>query len=246
MLARLVCLITASLLLVSGAVPLAHASSGSTESRRAGADKLRFNFDNGESLRPGTRVRNVAGKGSGVVLIFQGGRLKGVKGERGKAAKFPSRCNGCGRALIEVTDRRALDPRLRQLKFGVDVRMTRVQRAAPHANLIQKGYYNQPGGQYKLQLDAGRPSCVINGSAGRVKVFAERRIRVNRWRSITCQRVASTVVLRVDGRVWASAVGDTGLIANAAAVRVGAKRLDVPKADQYRGLLDNVFIRVTR
>src|SRR4051794_21386259 len=71
--------------------------------------EFRFTFDRRESLRAGSRVRDVSGhRNHGLVSTSNGGHLRKVDGHPGKAAKFP--CIGCGRALISVRDARRLDP----------------------------------------------------------------------------------------------------------------------------------------
>jgi hypothetical protein len=124
--------------------------------------------------------------------------------------------------------------------------MVREKRARARfgANLVQKGYYNQEGGQWKLQLTAGGvPSCIVFGRRGRVKAAATRSVANGRWHSVSCTRTASGIAIRVDGRVVASARGATGSIANSAPVRVGGKKTSAGNK-QYRGRIDSVFLRL--
>jgi len=208
-----------------------------------GDAQLRFNFDNGESLRPGTRVRNVSGLGAGRVLVAGGGRLQRVQGITRHGAKFPAACRGCGRAIIEAPDRAALDPRRSDFTFSAAVRMA--PREGRHrSNIVQKGYFRQPGGQYKLQIDFGRPSCVVRGGAGRVFARSTVNLADRRWHTVTCHRWGSAVLLRVDGKVRARVRGATGWLANESPVRIGGKKVTSGPNDQYRGRLDNVFVRI--
>ncbi len=186
-------------------------------------------------------MRNVAGRGPGKVVGSAHGRLSVVKGITGRGAAFP--CVTCGRALIEAADRPALDPKRHSFRFGAAVRMT-PRQGAHHMNIVQKGYYNQQGGQYKLQVDLGRPSCVISGSGGRVIATSNRNLANSRWHNLNCERRGPEVILRVDGVVRGRMSGTIGLVSNASALRVGAKKVHKGGNDQYHGRLDNVFVRI--
>lgn len=236
-------LATAATCLLGCLVVVPAASPAAVHHTRRPSTQLTFNFDNGESLRRGTFVRNVTGRGRGKVVTAAHGRLKPVRGHPGRAALFPRVRQG--RAIIEVRDRRSLDPRRRVFTFGASVRMSHRQ-GRHHANLIQKGYFRQRGGQYKLQSDFGRISCVVFGSAGRVIARAPRSIANRRWHRVTCRRRPHAVILRIDGRLRARVRRATGGLANAAPVRVGGKNVKNAHNDQFHGSLDNVFVRIRR
>lgn len=96
-------------------------------------------------------------------------------------------------------------------------------------NVAQRGLW-ESGGQVKLQLDGGVPSCVVAGSAGRVLVAAPGPVVPGVWYRLACTRVGDVVrlaVLRLDtgGRTGAQAVGPTGAVLLPAAVplSVGGK-----------------------
>jgi hypothetical protein len=227
-------------LLVVGGPPAAGTASAAP---RGDAQVLRFNFDNGESLRPGTRVRNVAGRGEGRVLVSDGGRLRRVEGVRGRGAKFPAACGTCGKAIIEAGDRNSFDPRRRGFTYGAVLKMT-PSEGNSDSNIVQKGYFSQAGGQYKLQTDQGRPSCVVNGRAGRLIARSNVDVSNRRWHRVTCQRTRTAVILRIDGAVRGRARGVTGHLANEAPIRVGGRKVAGVETDQYHGRLDNVFVRI--
>jgi hypothetical protein len=197
-------------------------------------------FDMGESLRPNTRVRDASGhRHAGRVLVQDGARIASVNGwfRRG-AAYRPAR----GQAIIEVPDSRGVDPHRRSFVFGAAVRTTHAQLRFG-SNVVQKGYHNQLGGQYKLQLDSsGVPSCVVRGSAGRVMAVGPRSVANGSWHRVSCTRTRSAVALRIDGKVRASVRAATGRLANSAPVRIGGKRLGA-RNDQYRGRVDSVYLR---
>jgi hypothetical protein len=109
---------------------------------------------------------------------------------------------------------------------------------------VQKGFFSQAGGQYKLQTDQGRPSCVVNGRAGRLIARSSLSVANRRWHQVTCQRTRTAVILRVDGVVRGRARGVTGRLANEAPIRVGGLKVAGANNDQYHGRLDNVFINI--
>jgi hypothetical protein len=205
---------------------------------------LLLTFDHREPLKRGTVVRDASGHHhAGVVLTRHGGAIRPVSGSFKRAAAFPRLCDpSCGRAIIEVADHRGLDPRRHAFVFGAAVRVTRHQ-ARLGSNVVQKGYFNQVGGQYKLQLyPGGVPSCVVFGGRGRIIVNGTRSVANRRWHRLSCTRTPSRVVLRVDGKVSTVVRGATGFIGNAAPVRVGGKNVK-PGNDQFHGAVDSVFLR---
>jgi hypothetical protein len=208
--------------------------------RRASSNQFLLTFDHRESLKAGTRVVDASGhRHAGTVLVDAGGRLRPRPGFVGRAAKYPGR----GRAIIQITDRKGLDPGRRRFVFGAVVREKR-PRAEFGANLVQKGYYNQAGGQWKLQLAAGGlPSCVVFGHLGRVKAVATHSVANGRWHRVTCTRTPSGIAVKVDGRTVASASGATGRIANDAPVKIGGKKTTAGNK-QFRGRIDSVYLRL--
>jgi hypothetical protein len=204
--------------------------------------RLLLTFDQHESLDRGTLVRDSSGhRHGGVVLARNGGELRPVAGWIRRGAAFPGRC--CARAIIQVRDNKGLDPGRRPFVFGAAVKIGPA-RASTASNVMQKGFFKQAGGQYKLQLLAGgAPSCVVFGSRGRVILNADKSIADRRWHRLTCLRTATRVQLRVDGKVVAGTAQTPGLISNNAPVRVGGKKVTVGN-QQYRGAIDSVFLRL--
>ncbi len=210
---------------------------------------LRYNFDNGESLNAGTRVRDVSGnRHHGTVIVSGRGNLRSVPGVTGRAAKFPRKCKGCGRGIIEASDARGLEPRKRAFSFGAAVRVTDRQAArGKDPNIIQKGLLKQRGGQWKLELVGSRPRCIIQGRAGKVEVSSTVSVDDGTWHSLQCARKGPTVTLRIDGVVVNQGTGRTGRIVNDAPVRLGGKGVAGSGGnDQYHGALDNVFVKIRR
>lgn len=236
---RLLGAVTAALALTLPTLTHAAAAPTAAQGQAAGGVVMRFTFEGPSGLGDGATVKNVAGKGRGIVRVAEGGRLRKVPGRPGKAAQFPQ--PGTGFGIIEAADRRAWDPRRRAFTVGAKVRMTEAQGRGD-SNIVQKGYYSEPGGQWKLQSDHGVPSCVVNGSEGRVLVRSAGSIADGSWHRLACRRTAAGLDLLVDGDVVASTAGATGRVSNDSAVRLGGKRLGPGNVDQYRGRLDGVFL----
>jgi hypothetical protein len=117
-------------------------------------------------------------------------------------------------------------------------------QARVESNVVQKGYFRQAGGQYKLQLlDGGVPSCVLYGGRGRVVLEGRRSIADRSWHRLTCLRTPARVQLRVDGKVVAGVRRTVGFISNDAPVRIGGKKVKRGN-DQYHGAVDSVFLRL--
>jgi hypothetical protein len=237
---------TASVTSASGALA-APATSGHHASSQGArfSTQLHYTFDEGEKLTDGSLVTNVGHPDfPGRVKTAFSGQLTMVAGLVGHGAGFPRTCSTCGRGIIEASDRPGLDPGKRDLSFGVAVKATALQGQGS-ANLIQKGLYNEVGGQYKLQTEDGVPSCVILGSRGRLLVQSKSSIADGTWHTVSCTRIGTRVTLRVDGQTVRQLRGQTGLISNAAPVRVGGLAL-IRANDQYHGNMDSVYVRIKR
>jgi hypothetical protein len=128
-------------------------------------------------------------------------------------------------------------------QFGASVRVAPAQTDAG-SNIVQKGRFDSPGGQWKLQVDGkeGYPSCVLQGEAGgerRVAVLtADLTIADNEWHHVSCTRGNDSLTIAVDGTT--KSTGATlGRIANSAVVRIAAAGPG-PTGDQFHGDIDVV------
>lgn len=241
------CLALAALAAPNAAATSTGVSTGELAGRVT--TEFRFNFDNGETLKPGTRVRDVSGHGHrGIVIVSGAGHLKRVDGHPGVAAKYPRQCRRCGRAIIEVSDDASLRPQRHPFAFGAAVRATDGQaRAHRNPNIVQKGYINGAGGQWKLELVASRPRCVIAGRGGEVKAASTVSIDDGTWHNLQCRRDGRSVTLRIDGKVKARGEGRIGRITTTAPIRIGGKSVgSTSDNDQYHGSLDNAYLRIDR
>jgi hypothetical protein len=206
--------------------------------------RLLLTFDHHESLQAGTRVRDSSGfRHPGTVVAHHVTGLRVVHGHFLRGAGFPRLCRGCGHVIVEVADAKGLNPLRRPFLFGADVRIG-VKRAATGSNVMQKGRYNQTGGQYKLNLrPGGIPRCVVRGAVSRVVVLGRTSIADGSWHRVSCQRTPTGVRLRVDGKRVGAVQGIAGLVTNDQPVRLGGRKSTAPNR-QYHGSLDRAFFRV--
>lgn len=240
--------------LVVAAAVLAVVGPGAVPAQAAGPPQVHFDLDNGETLRPGTAVRDDSGNGAdGVVQVGLGGALRPVRGTDGtRAVRFPAPCTvePCPNAMIRVSDRPGLDPGRAAFEWGAAVKLA-ADETSKGANVLQKGLFNQVGGQWKLQVDggAGFPSCILSGteadgSTSRTIVVSTVSIANGRWRQVSCRRDAGALSVSVDGRVTGSASAPVVKVSSSAPVTVGAKSVKARDNDQFFGALDDVFMRL--
>lgn len=240
--------------LVVAAALVALAGASALPASAAGMTQLHLDLDNGETLKPGTAVRDDSGSGAhGVVDVLFGGTIRSVLGVGGtRAARFPKPCTTepCPNAMIRVDDRPGLDPGTKAFEWGATVKLAPAE-TSKGANVVQKGLFNEVGGQWKLQIDggAGLPSCLVSGTladgtTARTTVVAKVSVADGKWHQVTCRRTGTTVSVRVDGVVRGSLPASPVRVDSAAPVTIGAKSVKAQDNDQYFGALDDVFMRL--
>lgn len=162
------------------------------------------------------------------------------------ALSFPDRCEapeGCPHALVQLPDDDRLNPGRRDFAFGARVRLSPDQTDIG-SNIVQKGRYNTPGGQWKLQVDGeeGRPSCVLQGevdeSRETAKLSAEESIADDQWHEVMCTRDDDRLTITVDGTVRMIHT-EVESIDNDADVHIGASG-PADTDDQFHGEIDEV------
>jgi Laminin G domain len=205
---------------------------------RASAYQFLLTFDNRESLRSGTRVVDASGHRHGGLVVTESAKLTAKPGIARRGAQFPHR----GRAIVQIPSGKGLNPKQKSFIFGAALRVG-AQQAVTGSNIVQKGFYNQSGGQYKLQLAGGGvPVCVVFGNAGRVKAVATRGVANGRWHRVSCSRTPTGVTVWIDGKRSGSTAGLTGGISNTSPIKVGGKKVSAGNK-QFRGRVDNVYMR---
>ena len=234
--------------------------------------RLRYDFKQGiltESSGNRQYVVDTTGSTTGHPHL---GYLEGANGgavglvsdpKRGSVAKFPEPCTptatkGCPKAMIKTDPAQSddLNPRSAPFAFGAVLRM-KPSHLTGGSNVVQKGLYNDPGGQWKLQVDSslgspGRPSCsvrgVIDGELAEPVFVKASQVDVadGGWHRVVCHRTADDrLAIVVDG-VWQNSEPvPSGMdIGNDAPVNVGAKHLNSDENDQFHGALSRVFFKL--
>jgi hypothetical protein len=142
---------------------------------------------------------------------------------------------------LALVDNRVMNP-FRHV-FSVFVRFN---TTATDGNIIQKGQSNTRGGNWKVEIVNGRPSCSFRGAAGRGAISARRFVADGAWHRVLCIRKRAEVTISVDGGFPRSEPGPTGNIENGAVLSIGGKRsCDAPNVScqYYDGLIDRVALR---
>ena len=219
------------------------------EERRVQRAVLVYTFDNGESLRSGTRVVDSAGPYSdnGRVTTANGGRLTSVRHGGGRAARFPAPCpdRGCPRVIISTPHRSALNPGIRPFSFGAQIRVS-PNRTAFKSSIISNGDF-PIAGRWRLRVDRaeGFPYCAVSGTAGTVVMRSLAGIADGQWHTVRCARRGQTLRLIVDGTIVRTKVGPIGVVRNAHPVLIGGTSTGV-RNNQFSGTLDDVHLRIRR
>lgn len=240
---------TALLVAVAPAAGAAVGGQTSVASRSASADRLRFTFDRGESMKPGTRVFDASGHGNnGTVRVSGNGRLTVLKrGLNGRSVRYPGACKTCGRAIITVPSRPILNPAGRAFSFGASVRLNPKRAPAQRdPNIVMKG--STLKGKWKLHLLEAKPRCVFAGAQNEVILTSLTPIDDGKWHRVVCVRNGPIHRLWVDGKLKAqSKTIRSGKIINKYPVKVGGRAVGrAGRNDQFHGDIDNVFLHIAK
>jgi hypothetical protein len=168
-------------------------------------------------------------------------------------------------AVIRISNATAtdlLDPGRNAFSFGADFVLNTASSTAASKdngdNLIQRGLANSAT-QYKIQIDAGKPSCVLRAGTTTITAKATQVIERGTWYRVICQRTVAggvtTVTLavtRLSGGTQVPTKPGTGpeldlSIATTVPMSVGGKLGDTGKlilsaTDQFNGRIDNAFL----
>lgn len=246
----------------ASAVPATSATAVAVATPAAG-NALFLDFNGGTGARPDLSSSGTA-RVTASITSAGGGTVVAERHGQGRAARFepfdPSTPTELAVVVIEPAgDRDPFAPRERSFTFGatfaLDAR-SQGSRVDNGNNLVQRGLAGD-GSQYKLQIDSGRLSCRVAGSAGAVHVTASTELRTERWHRARCSRANGSVTLVLveltpDGpvrRTW-SRSGAIGTLAfnKLPPLSVGGKvdsngELIAASSDQMNGRVDNVFFR---
>jgi len=131
--------------------------------------------------------------------------------------------------LVTIPDAPSIDPGTSAYTIEIRYRTTN-----KFGNLIQKGQAATKGGQFKIQLPQGRPTCYFKGSLGRVGTGSPTAINDGAWHTLRCTRTASAVDFFVDGVRVGHKNGPSGLIDNKLPLSIAGK----PNCDQIEVTCD--------
>lgn len=246
----------------------AQAPSSRTEARDAGDSRIEQDVGSSVGSTVGgydfffefDEVRQTEGKSrsyftgsaqgrKGYVRSGGGGEVTFVARGAEGALAFPSPCDDrpCPSALVEVADGPELSPGAQAFSFGASVRLTE-SALTGGSNVLQKGAYDEEGGQWKLQIDddSGAPSCVVRGVAyerpSEAKVESPISVADGSWHTVVCNKREAYVSIEVDGDEAARATVRVGDVSNDAAVRIGGNAVGQGgNSDQFHGVLDDAF-----
>jgi hypothetical protein len=192
-----------------------------------------------------------------------GGAIESADGVDGSAADFPA-WDGSSAPYerVAVTVRSndpsdPLSPGLRDFSFGASFSLdAKTQGGNDNGNnLVQRGLYDDPA-QYKLQIDEGHVSCRIEGSRGAPFVKSRTAVDRNTWYTATCSRIDGVMTLTVqpvggeaESASTRSTAGSVDMGSSSVPLAVGAKvspsgTVVAGNADQFNGLVDDVFVNV--
>jgi hypothetical protein len=238
--------------------------------------RLAYNFEQGIQTDPSSGLHYVVDAMGRVTGSPHDGFLEGANGgaielvsdpvadsERGSVATFPGPCAptapaACPKAMIRTDPALSddLNPGSRPFSFGA-VLLMEPAHLNGGSNVVQKGLFDDPGGQWKLQVDSppggpGRPSCSVRGvvdggPAERVHVEAWKAdVADGGWHRVVCRRTEDDrLSIFVDGAEENSKpFPQEAGIRNDAPVTVGAKHLEGDNNDQFHGALNRVFFRI--
>lgn len=109
-------------------------------------------------------------------------------------------------------------------------------------SLVQKGRWNQSGGQWKVNIDGTNVMCRIANHWNVV----QRNLPVNTWHTIGCLKRSDRTILTIDGKVARTLMipGGLGSISSNVPVEIGGKSV-CPQGidcDRFVGDLDKVTL----
>jgi hypothetical protein len=153
--------------------------------------------------------------------------------------------------MVEIADSDSLDAGTADFEWSARIRLQKAQ-TADGENVLQKGTWGEPGGQWKLQVDKnpGIPSCVVSGvvpgetAERRIVLKASISVADGAWHRLTCRRAAGKLEIIIDGtrRGWAAMPAVD--LTSTAPVTIGAKWVTTANNDQFQGTIDDVLMTV--
>ncbi|GAA4910649.1 hypothetical protein LX16_2680 [Stackebrandtia albiflava] len=211
------------------------------------APVLAFDFSgapagqSGSTWRTGCFGNIGSAGGSGCITVDGDGALRPA-GDR--ALRFPH--TDGGKAVILFPHTASVNPGTADFQLTARIAVTG-EGVTPNSNVIQKGLFDTPGGQWKLQTDRGVPSCRIagirDGAPVNALAFATESIADDGPVPVRCARRDGRLLLTVGDRVYVSPDDATMDITNTCPVTLGGKGVGAGN-DQWHGELSGVAFAV--
>ncbi|HWH01527.1 MAG TPA: LamG-like jellyroll fold domain-containing protein [Pilimelia sp.] len=229
--------------------------TGAPAAQAAAVEQLRLTFDAppGGQAEPGPWSTGCFADAAGAadnacIQVAAPGEIARVTrptgGTTSPAVKFPAA--GAGKAVLEVPHAAHLNPGTADFTITALVKISSAELSS--ANIVQKGLFATPEGQWKLQVENGRPSCRIGGLRDGVLVSAmatwPTSVADTGWKFLSCKRRGATLSISVDNATPVNAPESAAMhVANTVKVSIGARGTGTSN-DQFHGALDNVVFSV--
>jgi len=204
-----------------------------------------------------------------IVSVLDGGALRTEQSQRRIAFRTPvysADDDSPPRAIISVrpgpSSGDALSPGGARFAYGAEFMLDAESRGTEvdnGDNLVQRGLAGDSA-QYKLEIDGGRPGCVVTGSSGSLQVIARVTADPGVWYRARCSRdgeslTVDVVEFRADGRDAYSSRTTTGPLGDVTMgdartpLSVGGKlaKDGTPirtATDQFNGLITNAVLAI--
>ena len=142
-----------------------------------------------------------------------------------------------GSGYVSVPSAADLNPGSANLTVTIHIKTTSAP-ATPDWDIIRKGLYTTPGGEWKMEYQpSGQASCGFKGSSGYSELIAGPSIKDGRWHTVQCRKTSSSIQVIVDGQAFSKAA-NVGSIANSVDMAIGAR----PGSEYFRGSLDEASV----
>jgi hypothetical protein len=178
----------------------------------------------------GTVMHDAVGNHTGTLTSV----ALGQSGYLGTAFGF----NGSS-SYVSVPSASDLNPGNANITITIHMKTTSAP-ATPDWDLIRKGKYTSPGGEFKMEYQpSGQASCGFNGSASYSELAAGPALDDGKWHTVQCVKTASAIKVVVDGQTFSQAA-TIGSIANTDPIVIGAH----PGSEFFTGSLDEASIQI--
>lgn len=139
-------------------------------------------------------------------------------------------------SYVSVPSTSSLNAGSRRIKITIHLK-TSNKPATPDWDLVRKGTYSSPGGEFKVEYQpSGQATCAFKGSRY-AELTAGPSLADNKWHTVICIKDQSAIKLMVDGKTFSQS-STIGSISNSDPVVLGAH----PGSEFFKGMLDEASI----